>query len=285
MRNIFIYIRRYFNFLVFIFFELICFYLLFTYNRYHNAVYMNISNEYTGRALKRINNAQYYFFLKRTNDSLVLANERLYNKLKQDYELTDTAYKQIIDSLKIDSLNKFLKYQYLSAKVIGNTVSFPNNYIQISRGILQGVEKDLGVIDVNNNVVGTVIDLSNNYGVVMSMLHKQSTISAKLKKSGETGIVIWNGEKINNVVLKDIPATAKIAVGDSVVTSGFTERFPYGLLIGTITSVMVDKGTNNYIINLKTAANFYNLQFVFIIKNLKKEEPQEIMKRVKKANE
>lgn len=246
---------------------------------------MNAANEYTGQALKRYNNIQYYFFLKSTNDSLVKENERLYNKLKQDFEIPDTAKKVIVDTIKVDSLNSFRKYEYLQAKVVGNSVSLPNNYIQVSRGLSQGLEKDLGVIDVNNNVVGTVIDMSNNYGVIMSMLHKQSTISAKLKKTGETGSIIWNGEKPNRVILKDINKSVKLAVGDSVVTSGFTDRFPYGLLIGTIVDFEIDKITNNYTINLKTAANFYNLQYVFIIKNTKKEELQDVMKRVKKANE
>src|SRR5665647_2131276 len=80
-----------------------------------------------------------------------------------------------------------IRDRYMEAKVIGNSVSLPNNYIQLNRGALQGLQKDLGVIDVNNAVVGTVIDISNNYAVVMSLLHRQSNISAKLKKTGEVG--------------------------------------------------------------------------------------------------
>lgn len=246
---------------------------------------MNVANEYTGRAYKKFNNIQYYFYLKRTNDSLVKENEKLYNKLKQDFEIPDTVKKIVVDSLKTDSLNGFRKYEYLSAKVIGNSVTLPNNYIQVARGSDQSVDKELGVIDVNNHVVGTVIDLSNNYSVIMSLLHKQSTISAKLKKTGEAGSIVWDGQRPNHVILKDINKLVKLNVGDSVVTSGFTDRFPYGLLIGKIESITIDKGTNNYILNVHTAADFYNLQYVYIIKNLKKDELQSVMKRVNKANE
>jgi len=73
--------------------------------------------------------------------------------------------------------------------------------------------------------------------------------------------------------------------GDSIVTSGITDRFPYGLLIGRVNEILLDKKTNNYILKIKTAANFYNLQFVYIIDNLLKEEPQQLLKRVQKANE
>ncbi len=246
---------------------------------------MSAANEITGKAYKQYNNVEYYFQLKITNDSLVKANEKLYNKLKQDFEIPDTAKHIIIDTIKIDSLEKYRKFLYMPAKVIANSVNLPNNYIQLSRGAMQGISKDLGVIDINNNVVGTVIDISNNYAVVMSLLHMQSNISAKLKKTGEEGSVIWDGDQPNIVLLKGISKSVKVLPGDSVVTSGFTDRFPYGMMIGKVSAVMLEKKTNNYIIKIKTAANFYNLQFVYIINNLKKEEPSQLLKRVQKTNE
>ena len=259
--------------------------MVFNYNRFHNAVFMDIANEVTGKIYKQYNSVEYYFQLKRTNDSLVKANERLYNKLKQDFEMPDTINKIAIDTIRIDSTEKYRKYQYMEAKVIGNSVSLPNNYIQLNRGALQGLQKDLGVIDVNNAVVGTVIDISNNYAVVMSLLHRQSNISAKLKKTGEVGNIVWDGKKPNIVLLKEIGKNAKVNKGDSVITSGFSEKFPYGLLIGTIDEIVEDKSTNVYTLKVKTAANFYNVEFVYIINNLQKEEPGELLKRVKKTNE
>lgn len=259
--------------------------MLFNYNKYHNAVFMGIANEVTGKVYQQYNTVDYYFKLKKTNDSLVKANEMLYNKLKQDFEMPDTINKIAIDSIRSDSTEKYRKYKYMEAKVVGNSVSLPNNYIQLNRGGLQGIQKDIGVIDLNNNVVGTVIDISNNFSVVMSLLHRQSIISAKLKKTGETGNIIWDGKSPTYVLLKDIGKTAKVNKGDSVITSGFSDKFPYGLLIGTITEIVEDKTTNVYTLKVKTAANFYNVQFVYIINNLQKEEPAELLKKVKKTNE
>ena len=285
MHNIFLFLRRYFNFIFFLILLGICLFMVFNYNKHHNAVFMGVANEVTGKIYKQYNSVEYYFQLKRTNDSLVKANERLYNKLKQDFEIPDTINKFSIDTIRIDSTEKYRKYQYMQAKVIGNSVSLPNNYIQLNRGVLQGAQKDLGVIDINNAVVGTVIDISNNYAVVMSLLHHQSNISAKLKKTGEVGNVIWDGKKTNTVTLKDIGKSVKVNKGDSVITSGFSDKFPYGLLIGIIEGITEDKSTNSYALTVKTAANFYNLQFVYIINNLKKEEPRELLQRVKKINE
>jgi rod shape-determining protein MreC len=246
---------------------------------------MDIANEVSGKIYKQYNSVEYYFQLKRTNDSLVKANEMLYNKLKQDFEMPDTATRIAIDTIRVDSSEKYRKYQYMEAKVIGNSVSLPNNYIQLNRGLLQGVQKDLGVIDVNNAVVGTVIDISNNYAVVMSLMHRQSNISAKLKKTGEVGNIVWDGKKPNLVLLKDIGKNAKVNKGDTVITSGFSDKFPAGLLVGTIESIVEDKSSNVYNLVIRTAANFYNVQYVYVINNLQKEEPAELLKKVKKVNE
>lgn len=284
MQNIFLFIRRYFTFFFFIVLMGLSLFMLFSYNRYHNAFFMEEANEVTGRVYKQFNRVEYYFHLKQTNDSLVKANERLVNALAQNFEIPDTTKKFFSDTLRRDTVEQYRKFIYMPAKVIGNSVNLPNNYLQLSRGALQGVTKDLGVIDANNSIVGTVIDVSDNYAVVMSLLHLQSSISARLQKTGEEGTVIWDGTTPNTLLLKGIAKSVKLKVGDSVVTSGFTDRFPYGLLIGTIQEVRLETKTNMYALKIKTGANFYNLQFVNVIDNLKKDEPKALLEKVKKSN-
>ena len=77
----------------------------------------------------------------------------------------------------------------------------------------------------------------------------------------------------------------KVAKGDTVITSGFSDKFPFGLLIGTVNDIINEKTSSTHIIKVKTAANFYNLQYVDIINNLQKDEPQQLLKNVKKTNE
>ncbi|HEY9342337.1 MAG TPA: rod shape-determining protein MreC [Hanamia sp.] len=281
MRNIFLFIRIYFNFLFFLILMGISFYMLFTYNRYHHTVYSAVANEVTGKISKQYNNVEYYFQLKRTNDSLVKANEQLYNRLKQDFEMPDTVNKVAVDTITIDTLQKQRKYLYMQAKVISTSINQPNNYIELHRGSKQGLYTDMGVIDPNNAVIGTVMDVSENYAVVMSLLHAQSNLSARLKKSGETGTVIWDGKQPDILILKDISKAVKINRGDTVITSGFSDKFPPGLLIGFVKDIINDKTSSTYTVRIKPAANFENLQYSYIIDNLQKEEPQQLLKKVK----
>lgn len=281
MRNIFLFIRIYFNFLFFLFLMGLSFYILFSYNRYHHTVYSGVANEFTGKISKQYNNVEYYFQLKRTNDSLVKANENLYNRLKQDFEMPDTVNKFAIDTIKVDSLQRARKYLYMQAKVIRNSISQPSNYIELHRGSLQGVRPDMGVIGLNSAVIGTVMDVSDNYAVVMSLLHEQSNLSARLKKSGETGTVIWDGKAPDILLLKDVSKTVKISSGDTVITSGFSDKFPAGLLVGYVKDIINDKRSSTYTVRVKTAANFENLQYSYIIENLQKQEPAQLLKNVK----
>jgi rod shape-determining protein MreC len=285
MRNIILFIRIYFNFLFFLFLMGISLFMVFNFNHYQHTAYSAVAGEVTGKISSQFNNVEYYFDLKRTNDSLIKANAQLYNKLKDEFEIPDTTSNIKIDSVLTDTTIGARKFLYLPAKVVNNTVSQENNYVVLHRGLNQGVERDLAVVDINNNVVGAIVDVSNNYSVVMSLLNRQSNVSAKIKKNGFPGNITWDGMKPNIVILKDIPSDIKVNPGDTIITSGFSDKFPYGLLIGTVAEVGNGKDDITHIIKVRTATDFYNLQYVYIINNLQKEEPQNLLKRVKKSNE
>lgn len=278
MRNIFLFIRRYFNFLFLLVLQVFCIYLIVHYNTYHNAVASGVMNEITGSVNTQYNKVDYYFQLKKSNEQLARDNERLRNLLKEDFESPDTSVKIVADSIPYDTLGHTRKWEYRMAKVVSSSISAPNNFVVLSRGTGQQLKKDMGVVDTNNGVVGIITDVTENFAVVMSLLHKDSKMSAKLKRGGEAGQVTWDGKQPNILLLSDIRKSAKVAKGDTVYTSGFTATYPYGLMLGTVTEVIPDKGTNNFLIKIKSAANFYNLQFVYALENYQKDEINRLLK-------
>ena len=104
MSNIFLFIRRYFNLIVFLLLQGFCIYLIVHYNRYHNAVASVYMNEITGRVNEQYNKVDYYLQLKRTNQQLVKDNERLRNLQKGNFESPDTTAKLVTDSILYDTL-------------------------------------------------------------------------------------------------------------------------------------------------------------------------------------
>lgn len=282
MRNIFLFIRRYFNFIFFLVLQGFCIYLIVHYNKYHNAIASVHMNEITGRVNEQYNKVDYYLQLKKTNQQLVKDNERLRNLMKANFESPDTANKTVIDSIPYDTLGNHRKWLYQAAKVVSNSVSTQNNFIVLGRGSGQQLKKDEGVIDPNNGVVGIVTDVSENYAVVMSLLHKDSKINALLKNDPQGGgTIVWDGKEPNYLSMINVRKSVKVAKGDTVFTSGITTTFPYGLMIGTVDQVEPEKSTNNYIIKVKSTANFYNLQFVYAIDNNQREEINKLVEKAK----
>ena len=284
MRNIFLFIRRYFNLLVFLVLQAVSVYFIIHYSKYHYAAFGNFANQVTGKINVQYSNIEGYFRLKKTNDSLVKANAALYNKLKIDFDLPDTVTRQGIDTIRVDSILKFRKYTYLPARVVSNSISAQNNYLVLSGGLSAKLKVGMGIVDPNNAAVGITTEVTEDFAVVMSLLHKDSHISGKLLKGGETGTLSWDGKEPNILTLVNIPKSAKIAKGDTVITSGYSTTFPKGMMIGTVEGVYKEISTSNFKIKIKSATNFYNLQYVYAIDNSQQDAINSILEKLKKQH-
>ncbi|HZG23580.1 MAG TPA: rod shape-determining protein MreC, partial [Chitinophagaceae bacterium] len=90
MRNLFLFIRRYFNFLFFLVLQIIALTFLFRYNRFHEAAFSGFTGEVTGKINEKYNNVDYYFKLKKTNEALARENVYLRTLLRSNYQSPDT---------------------------------------------------------------------------------------------------------------------------------------------------------------------------------------------------
>ena len=261
--------------------QVISIYFIVNYSKYHQAAFGSITNNFTGKINTKYNNVQQYFHLKQTNDSLIKANELLYNKLSSNFELTDTAKKSVTDTIMVDSIKQYRKIRYISAKVISNSITLLSNYMVLNKGMNDGLKIGMGVVDPNNAVVGIITEVDEKYAVVMSLLHKDSHISGKLAKGEETGTLNWDGSMVNYITLIGVPKSAKIAKGDSIISSGFSTALPKGLKVGYVDAVFKETSSNLFKIKFKTAANFYNIQYVYVIENVDQEGVKKIMSKIK----
>lgn len=286
MRNLIIFLRRYFNFFLFLLLEVICIVLVFRNNDFQKTAYLNSANNVSARLYNRYNNVQYYFHLKATNDSLVNENARLHNMLRSSYDsvtLDDLVKTDTLRTYSTDTTRKVIgietrRYLYHAAKVVNNTVSNPINYITIHRGSANGIQRNMGVIGPSG-VVGVVRSVSENYAVVLSLLSKGRNFgtSARLSQSKEIGTVRWYGGDAGYALLEDVPKSVRLVKGDTVVTSGYSALFPENIPIGYVESYSLpDKSSTSYSIKIKLATNFYNLQYVYVIDNMLKDEQKSL---------
>ena len=281
MRNVFLFIRRYFNLVIFLALQVIALWILFRFNKFHESVFSSVANEFTGKVNNRFNSIETYFTLKKENDALREQNARLLNQLKADYSAPDSSIELVADTVRIDTLEQYRKFLYLPAKIISNSVHSQQNYLMLHRGSAQGVTKNMAVVGANG-VIGTVVNVSSNMSVVMSMLHRQSRIVAVLKKGSGFGEIVWDGISPGFVTLLKVPKTVTVNKGDTVVTSQFSDKYPPGYPIGVVETVADDQGTSTYRLKVKTSTDFSSVQHAFVIKNLMQAEMEELEKSIKR---
>ena len=267
--------------MLFIALQFLAVYMIVQYNRYHHAVFNESTRKFTGNINKKYSTVYNYFHLRQVNDSLLAANEMLYNKLRENYAIPDSLGKEFIDTLKIDSLIKFRKFNYIGAKVVSNSLVSQSNYIVLDKGTKSGIKVGMGVIDPNSSVVGIVTEVTSSYAVVMSMMHKDSHISAKLKRGGETGILSWDGAEPNTVFINNISKGAKVYKGDTAITSGFSTAFPKGMLIGRVNAVFKISANNYNKLKLNTTTDFHDLAYVYVIANKDSDGVDSLLNKIK----
>ncbi len=266
MRNIFLFIKRFFVFFMFLVLQAISISILVTYNKTHQAVFSGIANEMTGWFSSKYNGVEYYFRLKKTNEDLAAENSRLRTLLATQLDDPDTTKISRIDSLLKDTLGRGRKFIFLPAKVVNNSVNQENNYITLFRGSKQGVNTSMAVCGPDG-IVGRVVSVSDNYSIVMSLLNHNSKVSAMMLHSNYAGIIEWDGSDPQYLEMHGIPKGAQIKIGDTVITSNLSGNFPEGLMVGTISENTIDQSTGYYNLKLKSATNFLTIQYAYLVEN------------------
>ncbi|MBS1760258.1 MAG: rod shape-determining protein MreC [Bacteroidetes bacterium] len=241
-----------------------------------------MANEVTGRVNNQYNKIEDYFHLKEENKRLNKVNDSLMSLLPLAYAHHDTTTQSVQDVKPLDSTGFYRRYFLYPAEVTYSTVSAQKNYIQLNRGSNQGIQDGWGVIGSDGSVVGTIVNVSPNFSQVMSLLHVDNRLDASLKKSGDLGTILWDGKNPNYLTMIRVPKAAAVAEGDSVITSGNNDiTFPKGFLVGTVSKITLDNAQGMYQLQIKPAANLYNLQQVHIINNIDRLEQQHLMEETK----
>jgi rod shape-determining protein MreC len=260
---------------------------IFNSNYFHKSKVILFSNSITNYTNEVFENIDWYFELKKINSSLVEENLILKNQLEKFIE------KKSIDSLKN------VAFQYQNAKVISNNLSSFKNNLIINKGTKHGLKNEMGVIS-STGIVGIIDRTSKNYSSVMSVLNTESKINAKVKRTSHFGTLEWNGLSNRDLLLNDIPETADIKIGDSIITGGMSLIFPEGINIGVISEIMKQEKFNdtimkfninnqvkianiefreNYLnIEVKLHTDMNNLNNVYVIESLNKNEFENIKK-------
>ena len=264
------------HFILFMLLEVLCFYFIINSSNYWSATYFNTSNQYAAKVLAWSNAANEYASLRQVNADLARENQRLHAQLTQQLQSKPAAPV----AYQADSMFAS-RYTYTVAKVVNNTTQFANNYITIDKGTDDGIRPGMAVISPTG-VVGKVKICSPHFSYIISILHSEFLISARLPRANEIGSIKWDGVNPHLIKMIDVRRDKPVAKGDSVITSGLSLTFPPGVLIGRVRTVGVQANQAFHDLTLDLATDFSNLSFAYVIENRLQSEQEQLEKQVEK---
>ena len=269
MRYLFFFLRKHYFYFLFVFLETVALSLFFNFNSFQNSAFAQFTNGITGLIVSASSNFSEYFSLRQKNRMLSEDNANLHSKLPVAFYKTDTNTFYYHDSIYK------MQYRYITAKVISNTISERNNFIMLNKGREHGIQNHMGVI-IGNRIVGQVVSVSEHFSWVISVLNKDTHISGKFSKNHQLVNIEWSGGNYRKGDVKEIPKHVVIAKGDTIITSGNSDIFPEGLMIGTIDEFTIARDENFNYATLLFATDFNSLSHVEVIIDLMRKEKEQL---------
>jgi rod shape-determining protein MreC len=263
MRNLINFLIQYSVLMLFLFLELISFSLIVKNQEYQKSVFLSSSNATVASFYEMSNSVVEFFKLKASNVTLSEENTALKNEIIQLRNQLAAIKPEAKDSIRFH-IPPEMEYKFISAKVINSSTNKLQNYITLNKGKRDGIKVDMGVVS-DLGVVGIVKTVSDKFAVVIPVLNDKIRINCKFTKSNYSGPLQWTGFNYQFASLNDIARHVKFALGDSLVTSGFTNTFPEGIPVGTIDNFNIKESDPYYSIRVKLAVDFRTLSHVKVI--------------------
>ena len=160
MQQIFNFIFKNSNRLLFLLLLGISFSLTIQSHSYHKSKIISSANFLSGGVYEKINDVSEYFNLRTQNDALALENARLKSLLFKTK-----------DSLAIKNFTKQknnLPEDIVVSKVIHNSYNVHENFLTLNSGSLQGIKPDMGVVN-NLGIVGIIDNTALNPAITSTV--------------------------------------------------------------------------------------------------------------------
>ena len=203
-------------------------------------------------------------------------------KIREKAEKVDMYYAQIKELQKeVNDLKKTLdlnatlsEYTTINSTVVNRNIGYWYNNLTIDKGSKNGIKKGDAVV-TNEGLIGKVINVSNFSSSVKLLTSDEisNKISVKVEDNNSYyyGLLIGYNEEKKVYEVEGITDYKKIKEGDMVTTTGLTDYFPSGLLVGKVSRIVKDEYDLSSIVEVSPAVNFENISTVVVL-NRKAEE-------------
>jgi rod shape-determining protein MreC len=181
-------------------------------------------------------------------------------------------------------LTRFLNFKeknilgVVSGKIINKSLLQTRNTITLNVGESDSVAVNMPVI-TDAGLVGRIVATSRNYSIAQILYNKDMRITVKVQRNRLDGILSYDG--VSSILVNNIQKSADVNVGDVIITSEYSNIYPAGLPIGTVTETgNLDNLFKKVVVT--PLVDFSVLEEVFILKFVSSKERAELEKTFQK---
>ena len=191
---------------------------------------------------------------KRLKSEISLARRKLFET--EELYLENIRLRQLLD------FKQKAVYPLTAANVIGYDPSNLSSVIIIDKGKRQEVKRGCAVI-TNEGLVGRVVEAGDVTSKVLLINDIDSGVAALIQRSRQKGLVC--GTLAGELVLRYLPPEADLEPFDLVVTSGQSDLYPKGILIGKVIRIQDSDNCPEIFAVIQPTANLTKLEEVLIV--------------------
>lgn len=205
-------------------------------------------------------------------DELVAENEALRErlaKLQEEITAAQDANRQNERFRELIGLAERHKdFDLEDASITDRAISNWNFTVTINKGSNVGIQEGNCVVDQYGNLVAVVTKVGLNWSEAATVADPSIELGARLPRTDEEAVLEGNFTLMleRKLKLAYLPEDCVPIAGDQVLTSGLGDRYPAGLLVGTVESLHnEDNGLTRYAL-VVPAADLEHVRYVYVIK-------------------
>ncbi len=170
------------------------------------------------------------------------------------------------------SLQEAYPFRYTAARIIGKEQAALSKTLWMNKGSAHGLKPGMPVIALPG-LIGRLTDVSCSSSKVMLLIDENSNVDAAIQRTRVQGILRGAGSR--GCVVRYVSKIQDVKEGDVVLTSGMSNIFPKGLLIGKVSRV--DHMDAGLFLSIRVIpfADFASLEEVLVLTSQQQTLPDE----------
>lgn len=210
-------------------------------------------------------------------DHVVLAADRLVSSWRENQRLHERVARLELENARLRRLsaeNEALREElqlpgwhghgFRAADVLALTGEPYPASATLAIGAERGVRVGDAVV-TSDGLVGRIGEVADGSSRVVLLTDPNTAVACEVESTGVLGLLRFTPSPRPRLLLTSVPFADTVRVGQRVLTSGLSKRYPRGIPVGRVVRIELQKGALTQEVELESAARLTRLRFAFVI--------------------